>query len=223
MTRPWTAILVVEGTKKYTVDRNTYRVDFTTAPTGEKTQVTTIEDFILFVEYVERQYPKAPPDQIVSEVRQLWFSDQNWELLVASQGVRDQGSHVDIETEPNPIAQRFDMPRLAPKEGSFQAKTRMGNVDIGHVMSGIDAALSGFPKSYPKAWLATFARMWFGKKAIDYRGEIVSKGWSAESALGYVQQEFDEVYVKHEASAAESDKLGHIVKKFVLSLSAAVR
>ena len=143
---------VLEKTGKYKVDPVTYRVDFVQKQ-GKKVQVTTIEDFILFVEQVERTYPKATPAAIASEVRQLWFSDVNWELLVDSEGVKKGGKHVDIETEPNPIAKRFDMKTLAPAKGSKQFKTALGTVDVGHVMAGIDAALSGFPQSYPVAHL----------------------------------------------------------------------
>ena len=52
-----------------------------------KIKITTIEDFILFVETVERQYPSAGPKEVASEIRQLWYSDANWEVMVASQGI----------------------------------------------------------------------------------------------------------------------------------------
>jgi hypothetical protein len=147
------AIIVINATKKYVVDESTYIVTFA-RKAGVKTEIDTIEDFILFVEQVEKQYPKASPKEIASEVRQLWFSDVNWEILLASEGIYEgRGKDVDIETEPNPIASQFNMLTLAPGAGSKQFDTRMGKVDIGHVMAGIDARLSGFPSSYPLAHL----------------------------------------------------------------------
>jgi hypothetical protein len=134
------AIGVLESTKRYTVDRGTLQVSFAAPATG-KIKVTTIEDFILFVETVERTYPQASPQEIASEIRQVWFSDENWEVLVASEGIPG----VDIETEPDPIATRFDMKDLDPKGSTKKIMTPMGEVDIAHVMSGIDAVLSGAP------------------------------------------------------------------------------
>jgi hypothetical protein len=145
------AVKVLSDTKKYLVDTTSFRVNFDRSA-GSKTQVTTIEDFVLFVEEVERAFPSATPEEIASEVRQLWFSDVNWELLVASQGIRSGGRLVDIESEA-PIATSFDMKQIAPAKGSFQLDTAMGRVDIGHVISGIDASLSGFPSAYPERFL----------------------------------------------------------------------
>ncbi len=116
--------------------------------------IRTSNDFITFVEEVEREYPKALPAELATEIRQLWFSDQNWELLVAGRGVYDAaGKAVDIETKPNPIAQKFDMKDLAPRAGGKQISTSMGQVDIGHVMAGIDGRLNGFPAAYPLVFL----------------------------------------------------------------------
>jgi hypothetical protein len=84
----------------------------------------------------------------------LWFSDVNWELLVGSSGIQDNGRDVDIETEPNPIAKRFDMADLAPADAGKVLWTAMGDVNIGHVLAGIDARLSGSPSSYPQAALS---------------------------------------------------------------------
>lgn len=148
------AISVLERTGKYTVNPVTYRVGFVETP-GKQVEVTTIEDFILFVEQVERQYPSATASEIASEIRQLWFSDVNWEILVKSQGVKEGGKDVDIETAPNPIATRFAMKTLAPTAGSKELATPLGRVDIGHVMAGIDAALSSFPSTYPERYLAS--------------------------------------------------------------------
>ena len=138
------AIIVLKGTKKYVVDENSFAVDFVAQSGPVRTKITTIEDFILFVEQVEKQYPSATPQEVASEVRQMWFSDENWEILVASRGISDKGKEVDIETQPNPIASRFDMDQIAPRKGSLQLDTRLGKVDIGHVMAGIDAKISGF-------------------------------------------------------------------------------
>lgn len=148
------AISVLRRTGKYAVNPATYRVSFVQAA-GKQVEITTIEDFILFVEQVERQYPSATPSEIVSEIRQLWFSDVNWEILVSSEGVKEGGKHIDIETPPNPIATRFNMKTLAPKKGGKKLVTPLGTVDIGHVMAGIDAALSPFPSIYPKSHLAS--------------------------------------------------------------------
>ena len=76
-----------------------------------------VSDFILFVEEVERQYPTATPGQIASEIRQIWFSDANWELLSAGDGI----SKTDIESEPNPIAKKFDMADLSPSAKDLRA------------------------------------------------------------------------------------------------------
>jgi hypothetical protein len=141
------AEIVLNATNKYTVDENTYEVNFV-AQTGQtKTQVTTIEDFILFVEQVEKQYPSASAKEVASEIRQVYFRTHDWEFMVDSHGISDAGADVDIRTEPNPIASRFDMNQIRPANGGLILKTKMGDVDIGHVMSGIDARLSGFPAS----------------------------------------------------------------------------
>jgi hypothetical protein len=143
------AIATVKGEPKYQVDEATYQVTFG-KKTGSKIKIETINDFVLFVEAVEAQYPGASAKEVVSEIRQLWFSDVNWELLVASEGIKEAGKHVDIETVPNPIAERFDMADLAPADEGKVLATPMGNVNIGHVLAGIDARLSGFPVAYPK-------------------------------------------------------------------------
>ena len=138
------AVSVLEKTHKYTVDRATYRVSFT--PTGKKFAVDTIEDFILFVETVERTYPSATPGEVASEIRQIWFSDTNWELLSAGRGIVVGGKTIDIETEPNPIAVAFDMKDLAPAHAPSKAiTTPMGKVGMGHVLAGIDTVINGFP------------------------------------------------------------------------------
>lgn len=141
----------VESEPKYAIDEDSHHVAFATSK--DKIQISTIYDFILFVEAVEEEYPNATPEQVISEVRQLWFSDVNWELLVASHGIEQRGKDVDIETEPNPIAKRFDMADLAPADEGKVLSTPMGDVNIGHVLAGIDARLSGFPSAYPAEYL----------------------------------------------------------------------
>jgi hypothetical protein len=47
----------------------------------------------------------------------------------------------------------FDMGDLAPDAAGKVLMTPMGSVNIGHVMAGIDARLSGFPAAYPKDFL----------------------------------------------------------------------
>ena len=142
------AISTLEDTGRYVVDRADFKVWFRrTAPV--KHRIDSIEDFILFVETVERAYPKAPATEIAGTIRRLWFRGENWGVLVDSPGIRKSGVPVDLKTEPNPFAEAFDMADLAPKVGSKKIKTRLGEVDIGHVITGIDAALSGSPVSNP--------------------------------------------------------------------------
>ena len=149
------ALEAVTEDGRYAVDRTSYAVSF--AASKDKIKIESIEDFILFVEEVERQYPTASPGQIASEIRQIWFSDSNWELLSAGDGI----SKTDIESEPNPIAKKFDMAELSPSAKDLRAgktnkrlSTPMGTVDISHVLAGIDTRLNGFPAEYPKATLA---------------------------------------------------------------------
>jgi Domain of unknown function (DUF4157) len=146
------AISVLERSGKYVVDHSTFTVGFVET-VGKKVEITSIAEFVVFVEQVERQYPAATPAEIASEIRQLWFSDVNWELLVSSKGVSEGDKEVDIETRPNPIANRFEIEKLAPKEGGKQFSTPHGTVDIGHVLAGIDASLSPFPAEYPEKYL----------------------------------------------------------------------
>ena len=147
----------IRAQPKYRVNDTTYRVTFAEQP-GRKVRVETIEDFVLFIEAVEAQYPAASASQVVSEIRQVWYADQLWQLLLASDGITDRGVKVDIETEPNPIAVRFDMDHLqAAKKstglcssaGGRVIPTPMGSVNVGHLMAGIDARLGGFPPSNP--------------------------------------------------------------------------
>ena len=141
-----TSIWVLEGSGKWIVDPKTYRV--TLKQKGdEKIKLHTIEDFILFVEAVERQYPAASPQDIASEIRQMWFSGDTWEAMLDSRGVRTNGKAEDIESQSNPIAKKFDMDHLRTTGGRSKViETPLGKVDIAHVMTGIDGALSNSPK-----------------------------------------------------------------------------
>jgi hypothetical protein len=134
------AIDVLER-NNYVVDHTTFAVDFGYSSNTSKIQIETIEDFILFVEAVERQYPDATTEQIAGELRQIWFGGPNWEALLNSPGVSVGGKAVDIEHEPDPIARRFDIPALKVK--GHKLSTELGDVDISHVLAGIDAALNG--------------------------------------------------------------------------------
>ncbi|HEX5143940.1 MAG TPA: hypothetical protein VFW21_08735 [Mycobacterium sp.] len=131
----------LERTNHYTVDRATFVVSFAPQTGAGGVLVDTIEDFILFVETVERQYPLATPREIAGEIRQLWFGGANWEALLNSPGVTVGRAAVDIEHAPNPIATKFNIPAL--KSTGHKLKTKFGDVDISHVIAGIDAALSG--------------------------------------------------------------------------------
>jgi hypothetical protein len=164
------AISRIRAFPKYLVNDTTYRVTFAEQP-GRKVRIETIEDFVLFVEAVEAQYPAAPASQVVSEIRQVWYSDEHWELLVGSNGIIERGVGVDIETEPNPIATRFDMDHLQAAAtptglcaavGGRVISTSMGSVNVGHLMAGIDARLSGFPASNPH-WADPRARFKYDK------------------------------------------------------------
>jgi hypothetical protein len=152
------AILTLEQTGRYAVDRATYRVSFVPGAAGTKITIDSIEDFILFVETVERQYPTASPRQVASEIRELWFSESPWPLLIGSEGISTDGRLENIETGPNPIARMFEMADLAPdvkkpETHPKQISTRLGQVDISHVLAGIDAALSRSPASFPATTL----------------------------------------------------------------------
>ncbi len=141
-----TSIWVLEGSGRWVIDPKTYRV--TLGQEGdEKIKLYTIEDFILFVEAVERQYPAASPQDIASEIRQMWFSGDTWEAMLDSRGVRTNGTAEDIESKSNPIAKTFDMDHLRTTGGRSKVlETPLGKVDIAHVMTGIDGALSNSPK-----------------------------------------------------------------------------
>ena len=190
------AVNVIEKTKKYTVDHATYAVRFDRSA-GSKTQVTTIEDFVLYVEEVERDYPRASPGEVASEIRQTWYSDPQWDILSAGQGIHDGSSLVDIETEA-PVATAFDMKQIAPKSGSLKLATKYGTVDIGHVLAGIDLALNGMSSSYPKAFLKKRGDETWKEDAMFDALKDVSGGdtrdfatWSGDLGQAYAEYIFE--------------------------------
>jgi hypothetical protein len=148
------AIGVLQRTGRYSVNASTFHVGFDRSK-SPKIQVLTLEDFIVFVEEVEHAFPSAKPGEVASEIRQLWYSDENWDMLSAGQGIRNGSTFVDIETDA-PVATSFDMKQIAPSKGSLKLDAPGGNkVDIGHVMAGIDARLNGFPSAYPERYMDT--------------------------------------------------------------------
>lgn len=195
------AIAVIEKTKKYTVDSATFAVRFDRSA-GSKTQVTTIEDFVLFVEEVERAYPRASPGEVASEIRQAWYSDPQWDILSGGQGIRDGSKLVDIETEA-PIASAFDMKQIAPTSGSLRLDTKYGTVDIGHVLAGIDLALNGMSASYPKAFLKARGDETWKEDAMYDALKEVSGGNTADFATwsGDLGQAYAEYIFEHYVEA----------------------
>jgi hypothetical protein len=144
------AVTAVRATGKYVVDPKTHHVSFAPAPPGSKRKIDTIEDFILFAEAVEQALPGADAKAVTSEIRQIWFRDENWELLVGSSGIPASGpggsQAVDLRTDP--AMEAFDMKDLRGS-GEKTVTTPFGVVAISHVLAGMDAALSGFPASMP--------------------------------------------------------------------------
>jgi hypothetical protein len=134
----------LEGTHRYTVDRATFVVSFAPPAFASGISVTTIEDFILFVEAVEQQYPQATPGEVAGELRQIQYAGGNWEAMLNSPGITDGGRPVDLESPANPVAQRFDIPAL--KSSGHKVATAFGDIDAFHVLAGIDAALNGAAK-----------------------------------------------------------------------------
>src|SRR3989442_7108126 len=94
------ATKALEDTKRYRVDASTFRVTFVQTA-GTKIKIESIEDFVLFAETVEHQYPKATPIEVASELRQVWLAGKHWETLLASRGI----DGVDIEAPTDPIGQ----------------------------------------------------------------------------------------------------------------------
>jgi hypothetical protein len=179
----------------YTVDRTTYDVSFR-APSSGKIKIRSIEDFVLFVEAVELQYPQATPGAIAGELRQIWFGGANWEALLDSRGVLVAGKAVDIEHEPDPIAVKFDIPAL--KTTGQKLETRFGDVDIWHVLAGIDAALNGAalePAEDTDAHLK-----WKTLRAADAGDPRDFATWSGDLGQAYAEYLVAR-YVKDDASA----------------------
>ena len=184
------AIRVLEG--RYAVDHDTLIVTAKVGDSG-KAEVVTIEDFILFVESVERSYPQATPQQVASEIRAIWFSDQNWELMVASRGIVSGGKRVDIESQ-GPVAVQYDMAQVAgPKSTNADGtpggrvkhiKTALGEVEIGHVMAGIDARLSGFQSTFPEEDMARRRKSmpWYVPESTAKNTQKMGYDWIGDAA-----------------------------------------
>ena len=132
------AAKTLEDTKRYSVDRSSFRVTFVQTA-GTRIKIESIEDFVLFAETVEHQSAKASPEEVASEIRQVWFGGENWETLLASRGIPG----VNLEDPKDPINQMFDIDDLKAKGAQKILKTPLGDVSISHVMAGLDATLSG--------------------------------------------------------------------------------
>jgi hypothetical protein len=102
------------------------------------------------------------------------------------------------------------MKTLAPAQGSLQLNTRMGKVDIGHVMAGIDARLSGFPSTYPQARLEKKGHH-SDDTELKYKTLKAASGgdsrdfttWAGDLGQAYAEYLVDR-YVKGNASASFS-------------------
>jgi hypothetical protein len=131
---------IVELNPQYIVDRQTFHAGFILVAPIE---VTTIEDFILFVETVEAQYPDADARQVAGEIRQLAYPGPNFESLINGLGIMERNRQVNIESPDNPVAKLFDLKTL--KERAHNMPTALGTVDVLHTIAGLDAALNGGP------------------------------------------------------------------------------
>jgi hypothetical protein len=197
------AIGMLEDTGRYVVDRADFKVWFRrTAPVKHK--IDSIEDFILFTETVERAYPKSSAAEVAGTIRRLWFRGENWGVLVNSPGIKDSGGDVSLKTEPDPFAVAFDMADLVPKGGK-KIKTRLGEVDIAHVITGIDAALSGSPASNPLSGGDSELK-WKTLRAADKGDPRDFATWSGDIGQAYAEY-LVERYVNNNSSAS--------LKKFV--------
>jgi hypothetical protein len=199
------AISVLQKTGKYTVNHTTFSVSFDRSK-ATAVQVHTLEDFILFVEEVERAFPTAGPAEIASEIRQIWYSDENWDVLSAGQGIKQGGALVDIETEA-PVATAFDMKQIAPAKGSLKLVTPVGRVDIGHVISGIDVRLNGSPSAYPESYMKKRDHDTYKNKAKYDAMQAASGGdttdfatWSGDLGQAYAEYIADR-YLNQNAAA----------------------
>ena len=141
------SIAIIEGTGRYEVDRDTYEVSFVD---DQDVEILSIEDFILFVETIERAYPDADPQDIATEVRQLRHETYAWDLMIGNRGLHDEaGDELDMMRE-GPIAEQFDLESFEPGTADPVLATPHGTVDIAHVIAGIDALLSGSYDEYPE-------------------------------------------------------------------------
>lgn len=206
---------------KYSVDPQTYHVSLIQRA-GAKVKIDTIEDFILFVEDVERTYPSATINEVVSEIREIWFADTNWELLVSSHGITNgksgKAQFEDIETEPNPIAKKYNMKDLAPGVDPTtgvapkkRVSTRYGPIEISHVIAGIDAALSPMPQAYPKSLLADKGHD-NDDAGLKYSTLMNASGgvtrdfatWSGDLGQGYADYLYERYFNDNEAASLHS-------------------
>jgi hypothetical protein len=150
------AIIKIRQQPRYDVDADTFRVTFMGLSESQPTLIETIEDFVLFADQVEAAYPWASPEQVAAELRQMFYGTPHWAILSAGTGIIDDAPvlrFTDIENKTtSAIARLFDLPTF--KHDHRVLDTRLGRVDIGHVLAGIDTALNGFPPSYPQAFLA---------------------------------------------------------------------
>jgi hypothetical protein len=140
------AIALLEATQNYLVDRDSFVVEFASFA---DTKITSVEDFIVFVEAVEREFPAATPGEVVGEIRQLEYRGGNWKAMLNSSGIREDGKEIDLEQKSFSIAREFDLPQI--KEAGHHLATKFGEVDIWHVVAGIDAALNGAAESPDRA------------------------------------------------------------------------
>jgi hypothetical protein len=105
---------------------------------------------------------------------------------------------VNLKTSPNPFEAAFDMADLAPKGGK-KIKTRLGDVDIAHVMTGIDAALSGSPASNPLSGGDTELK-WKTLRTADKGDPRDFATWSGDIGQAYAEYLVDR-YVNDNSSA----------------------
>lgn len=174
------ATKTLEDTTRYRVDRGTYVVTFV-HNAGTKIKIESIEDFVLFVETVERQYPTASAKEVASEIRQVWFAGDKWETLLASRGI----AGVDIEDPAaNPIGQMFDMADLHDQGKQKVFPTRLGDVAISHVLAGIDATMSGMAAE-PSGWHPKLQKGWELANDVMHGDPRDFATWSGDIGQAY--------------------------------------
>ena len=137
--------------------------------------INSINDFIDFLRKSESYYKNlvnASAYDVLSEIRQIWYGNVFFSLLVGSQGVvttKDgKTEYLDIEDKSKVSDELYQCviqlsqksSRIDPCSGKLKestepksAETPLGNVDLGHLVIGVDSAMSGFPKPYPKVFL----------------------------------------------------------------------